>query len=152
MPRLGFDYDSSYPDTDPYEPMPGGCCSWLPFFNGDTVELPVTLAQDHTAFVLLGEQDERLWREKADVLAARGGIACLITHPDYMLDEPRLDAYRRFLAAYATDPTVWCALPRDVSAWWRARAASTPELVDGEWIATGPAAGQATVSFVGGRS
>src|SRR5206468_56780 len=33
MPELGFDYDSSYPDTDPYEPQPGGCCSWLPYFN-----------------------------------------------------------------------------------------------------------------------
>ena len=31
MPRLGFEYDSSYPDTDPFEPQGGGCCSWLPF-------------------------------------------------------------------------------------------------------------------------
>ena len=50
MPQLGFDYDSSYPDTDPYEPQPGGCCSWLPFFNDDLVELPITLPQDHTLF------------------------------------------------------------------------------------------------------
>jgi peptidoglycan/xylan/chitin deacetylase (PgdA/CDA1 family) len=150
MPLLGFDYDSSYPDTDPYEPMPGGCCSWLPFFNGDMVELPVTLAQDHTIFVLLGEQDGRLWHEKTDILAARGGMACLITHPDYMLDEQRLAAYRRFVEDYGSDPAVWCALPREVSAWWRARAASTPELVDGEWKVTGPAAGDATVDFIGG--
>ena len=31
---LPFDYDSSYPDTDPFEPQGGGCCSWLPFMNG----------------------------------------------------------------------------------------------------------------------
>ena len=53
MPRLGFDYDSSYPDTDPYEPVAGGCCSWLPFMNGELVELPITLPQDHTLYEIL---------------------------------------------------------------------------------------------------
>ena len=50
MPRLGFEYDSSYTDTDPYEPQPGGCCSYLPYFNESLVELPITLPQDHTVF------------------------------------------------------------------------------------------------------
>ena len=31
--ELGFAYDSSYPDTDPYEPTPGGCCSYLPLLQ-----------------------------------------------------------------------------------------------------------------------
>ena len=53
MPTLGFDYDSSYPDTDPFEPQGGGCCSLLPFFNEGLVELPITLPQDHTLFVIL---------------------------------------------------------------------------------------------------
>ena len=53
MPLIGFDYDSSYPDTDPYEPQPGGCCSWLPYFNQDLVELPITLPQDYTLFTIL---------------------------------------------------------------------------------------------------
>lgn len=48
MPMLGFDYDSSYTDTDPYEPQPGGCCTYLPYFNQEMVELPITMAQDHT--------------------------------------------------------------------------------------------------------
>ena len=43
MPLLGFDYDSSSPDTDPFEPQSGGCCSLLPFHNGELVELPITL-------------------------------------------------------------------------------------------------------------
>jgi hypothetical protein len=38
MPLLGFEYDSSYPDTDPFEPQPGGCCTWLPYFNDGLVE------------------------------------------------------------------------------------------------------------------
>ena len=83
MPLLGFDYDSSYPDTDPYEPQPGGCCSWLPFFNGDLVELPITLPQDHTLFEILGASTSALWLDKARFLRDRGGMALMITHPDY---------------------------------------------------------------------
>ena len=98
MPLLGFDYDSSYPDTDPYEPIAGGCCSWLPFFNETLVELPITLPQDHTLFVVLGRGDE-LWHEKTEFLRERGGMALLITHPDYLVEEEHLNAYRRFLPA-----------------------------------------------------
>ena len=61
MPRLGFDYDSSYTDTDPYEPQPGGCCTYLPYFNQETVELPITMAQDHTLFTILQHPDGGLW-------------------------------------------------------------------------------------------
>jgi hypothetical protein len=149
MPELGFDYDSSYPDTDRYEPLAGGCCTWLPFFNRNLVELPITLAQDHTLFVILGEKDERLWVEKSELLRERGGMALLITHPDYMHGE-RLEAYRRFLRRYADDPTCWRVLPRDVSAWWRRRAASRlEETEDGSWRVVGPAADDARVVLVG---
>ncbi|HEX7254506.1 MAG TPA: hypothetical protein VF236_01125 [Gaiellaceae bacterium] len=145
MDRLGFDYDSSYPDTDPYEPQSGGCCSWLPFFIGDTVELPVTLPQDHTLFAILRHADEALWVEKASFLRDRGGMALLITHPDYLVSAPVLAAYERFLEAFARDETAWKPLPRELAAWWRRRAASRPELVDGTWTVVGPAAGEATV-------
>ncbi len=148
IPELGFDYDSSYPDTDPYEPQRGGCCSWFPFFNRDTVELPITLPQDHTLFVILGQTDETAWVEKMDHLRQVGGMALLITHPDYMLDETRLGAYSRLLAHAAADDGVWRALPRDVSAWWRSRAASRIELVDGDWKVVGPASQDADIRYV----
>jgi hypothetical protein len=64
-----------------------------------------------------------------------------------MLEEEPLAAYARFLDAYRHDGTVWKALPRDVSAWWRARAATSPALVGGRWHAVGPAADRATVAF-----
>ena len=53
MPELGCLYDSSFPDTDPFEPQGGGCCSIFPFFLGDLVELPITLVQDHTMLEIL---------------------------------------------------------------------------------------------------
>jgi hypothetical protein len=147
MPTLGFDYDSSYPDTDPFEPDGGGCCTWLPFFNRDLVELPITLPQDHTIFTILRHSDESLWLEKTEELRRRGGLALLITHPDYMLDEPPREAYARFLDALSGDETAWSALPREVSSWWRRRAASHLERVEGHWQIVGPAAAEGRVTF-----
>ena len=145
MPLLGFDYDSSSPDTDPFEPQGGGCCTWLPFFNGELVELPITLVQDHTLFVILGRTDETAWVEKTEYIRKRGGLVTLITHPDYMLSDDRLDAYERFLRRYASDDRAWRVLPRDVSSWWRRRAASHLERSGSAWVVVGPAAGEASV-------
>jgi hypothetical protein len=149
MPMLGFDYDMSYSDTAPYEPQPGGCCSWLPFFIDTLVEIPITLPQDHTLFVVLGEADEASWVSKTESIRDRGGMAHMLTHPDYMIDPERLGAYRRFLERYESDPTVWKALPRDVSDWWRRRASSRLVASEGGWRIVGPAAHEGEVTFVG---
>jgi peptidoglycan/xylan/chitin deacetylase (PgdA/CDA1 family) len=123
MPLLGFDYDSSYPDTDPYEPQAGGCCTWLPFFNEGLVELPITVPQDHTVFEILRHSDGRVWLDKVEQVRARGGMALVLTHPDYLPPGSRaFAAYEELLAAHADDDTAWRALPRDVASWWRTRA------------------------------
>ena len=140
---LGFDHDSSYPDSDPYEPQPGGCATWLPFMIEDTVELPITLPQDHTLFVILQHRDERTWLDKVEDLRARGGMALVLTHPDYMLDPTIRSAYARLVAHLAGTPDAWRALPSEVSAWWRARGASTLVRDGGGWRVTGPAAAEA---------
>jgi hypothetical protein len=146
IPSLGFDYDSSYADTAPFEPQAGGCCTWLPYMLRGTVELPMTLEQDHTLFELLGHRDETLWVEKARILRERGGMALMLTHPDYA--DPNLcAAYRGFLREFADDAAAWKALPRDVAAWWRRRADSVLECEDGEWRVVGPAADEARVEF-----
>ena len=148
MPTLGFDYDTSYPDTDPFEPQSGGCCTWLPYFNRDLVELPITLPQDHTLFAILRRDDERDWVEKACAIRERGGMALLITHPDYMLDRRSRDIYARFLTGFRDDPTVWRALPGEVSAWWRRRADSRIVATAAGWRVEGAAAAEATVALV----
>jgi peptidoglycan/xylan/chitin deacetylase (PgdA/CDA1 family) len=147
MPLLGFDYDSSYTDTAPFEPQAGGCCTWLPYLIEDLVELPITLTQDHTLFDLLGHRDETVWVEKARFLRQRGGMALVLTHSDYVGNPYLLDAYRRLLDEFADDATAWKALPRDVSDWWRRRAASRLEEVEGEWAVVGPAQREARVEF-----
>ncbi len=152
MPMLGFDYDSSYPDSDPFEPQGGGCCTWLPFFNGEMVELPLTMAQDHTLFVILRQGDARAWTEKADFLRSRGGLALIDTHPDYLVETRIKDAYGQLLERFATDATAWKALPREVSAWWRRRAQSRIERAGTDWIVIGPAAEEARVELTEGTA
>jgi hypothetical protein len=150
MRSLDFEYDSSWPDTDPFEPQNGGCCTWLPFFNGELVELPVTLRQDHTLFVILGHQDEAAWVAKTEFLRARGGMASINTHPDYLIDERLFSAYARFLGRFSDDDTAWHALPREVSAWWRRRAQSWLEHDGSTWQVVGPAEFEGRVMFEGG--
>ncbi len=147
MAALPFDYDSSYPDTDPFEPQGGGCCSWLPLMNGQVVELPITLAQDHTLFVILRRRDAKVWLDKAEALRRRGGMALVLTHPDYVRLGPVPEAYDALLARYADDPSAWRALPGEVSRWWRRRAESRLEPTSDGWEVVGPAAGEATIRF-----
>jgi hypothetical protein len=147
MPLLGFDYDSSYTDTAPFEPQAGGCCTWLPYMIDDLVELPITLTQDHTLFDLLGHRDEKYWIEKARFLRERGGMALVLTHSDYVGNPHLLESYRRLLDEFMEDPTAWKALPRDVSDWWRRRADSRLEEDGGEWTVVGPARREAKVEF-----
>ncbi|MDI7276999.1 MAG: hypothetical protein QME94_13555, partial [Anaerolineae bacterium] len=45
MQALEIEYDSSFFDTDPFEPVAGGTMSIWPFLMGRFVELPYTLAQ-----------------------------------------------------------------------------------------------------------
>ena len=147
MPELDCLYDSSFPDTDPYEPQPGGCCSIWPFFNGDLVELPVTLAQDHTLFEILGRDDIDVWTQKAAWLAEQGGLVNVIIHPDYMLTSERLDLYERLLRFLRGLEGGWHALPREVASWWREREGLR---IEGEGAAarvTGPGAKRARLQL-----
>jgi hypothetical protein len=148
MPLLGFDYDSSYPDTDPYGPDGGGCCSWLPYTIGDLVELPVTVPQDHTLFEILHQHDGRAWHEKTEYLRGRGGMALMITHPDYMGEPARQAAYADFLRTFASDAAAWKPLPREISAWWRRRSHSRLERVDGGWKIVGHAADEGQLASI----
>jgi peptidoglycan/xylan/chitin deacetylase (PgdA/CDA1 family) len=124
---LTIDYDLSFFDTDPFEPMPGGTTAIWPFFCGHFVELPYTLLQDHTMLVVLGEKTPSRWIEKVDFLARWGGMALLNSHPDFLRDPAHFAVYEEFLRELAGRRSrAWHALPRDVAAWWRRRANLPP--------------------------
>jgi peptidoglycan/xylan/chitin deacetylase (PgdA/CDA1 family) len=147
MPELGCLYDSSFPDTDPYEPQPGGCCSILPYFLDDLVELPITLVQDHTLFEILRAGDIEPWTTKSDWIIRNHGLINILTHPDYLDTPQRLRMYEEFLDYLASQQAGWHALPRDVAAWWRTRAHLGCEEVGGVTRIVGDGAGRASVAW-----
>jgi hypothetical protein len=134
---LDIEYDCSTFDTDPFEPQPDAVGTIYPFWVRDVdspqrgyVELPYTLPQDFTLFVLMRERTIAIWAEKLKWIACRGGMALLNTHPDYMcldgkrrsFDQYPADLYRRFLehVVSAYGGQCWLALARDVGAYCRA--------------------------------
>jgi peptidoglycan/xylan/chitin deacetylase (PgdA/CDA1 family) len=122
MHELGCLYDTSFPDTDPFEPQAGGCCSILPFFLGDLVELPITLVQDHTLFEILRSDSIEPWTHKSDWIVENNGLINVITHPDYLDTPRRLRMYEELLEYLAVQQGGWHALPREVAQWWRTRS------------------------------
>ena len=148
MHELPCRYDSSFPDTDPFQPQPGGCCSIHPFFFRDVVELPITLDQDFTLFELLRQRSIDIWLRKVRWITRHRGLVNVLVHPDYMTPG-RLGLYERLLAFLASQEGGWHALPRDVAAWWRVRdALRCVGGADGDVRVEGAGAARAGVAWV----
>ncbi|MDO8432685.1 MAG: hypothetical protein Q7S58_09780 [Candidatus Binatus sp.] len=138
LQELDFDFDSSFSDTDPYEPQPGGCCSLFPFFLGRMVELPYTLPQDHTLLHLLRRDALPIWTSKARWIASVGGMILTLIHPDYYGHQPYLAEYEELLKQLGELRNSWRALPSEVAAWWQRRARMRLEVKSSRPIVSGP--------------
>ncbi len=137
MSELELEYDSSFPDTDPYEPQAGGCCTIWPFFIGNLVELPITMPQDHTLFEILGHKDISIWKEKADWIERNSGLVLVDVHPDYMVSDERLRLYESLLIHMRGKSNMYHALPKDIAAWWQQRNSSRLWSVNGKYGVAG---------------
>lgn len=128
---LKIQYDSSTFDTDPFEPQPDGMKTIFPFwvksptFTKGYVELPYTLPQDFTLFILMQEKTIDVWKRKLDWIAKKNGMALLNVHPDYMyfskansnkMEYPA-SYYNEFLLYVKTkyNNQYWNVLPRELA-------------------------------------
>jgi hypothetical protein len=121
-------YDMSVPAVAHLEPQRGGCCTVMPYFVGDILELPLTTTQDYSLFHILGDYSTALWKQQIELVLAHNGLASFIAHPDYLVEKRARAVYRDLLAELCRlrdDSGVWVALPGEVDNWWRARAAMT---------------------------
>ena len=131
---LDIRYDASTFDTDPFEPDPEGVGTIFPFWvESETpgkgyMELPYTLPQDFTLFILMKNTGIDIWKKKLDWIAKHGGMALLNVHPDYMafggkigLEEYPARYYSDFLqhVKSAYGDTFWPAIPREMAAFMR---------------------------------
>lgn len=133
--ELDIEYDMSTFDTDPFEPKAWGTRTIFPFFvpkkdgNGGFIELPYTLPQDFTLFILLQEANTTIWERKLEWIVENEGMALLNTHPDYMcfnghsksIEEYPVSLYRNFLEHIRDKygDQLYSALPGDLAAYLR---------------------------------
>jgi len=133
--ELGLEYDASTFDTDPFEPQPDGVETIFPFWvagskGGGYVELPYTLVQDFSLFIVLRDRNIDVWKRKVDWVAAHGGMVLLNTHPDYMCfdgkqarDEFPISYYEELLRYIGEKykGEFWQAVPREVARYYCAK-------------------------------
>lgn len=132
MQQLNIEYDLSFFDTDPFEPMPGGTMSIWPFKIGKFIELPYTLVQDYTLVSIIGERTPKIWLDKVDYLERNSGMVLVNTHPDYLQDPITWEIYEQFLLALRKRGNYWNALPKDAAHWWNKRLSlENPSLLPG---------------------
>lgn len=148
--ELEFSYDMSVPNVAHLDPQRGGCCTVLPYFFGETLEIPVTTTQDYMLFHLLGDYSPKLWQEQTKLILARNGLATFIVHPDYIVEKRAQGVYRSllsFLCELKQQERIWFALPSDIDRWWRARNQMRLIAENGKWRIEGKGAEQAKLAF-----
>jgi hypothetical protein len=147
---LEFSFDMSVPNVAHVDPQRGGCCTVMPYFVGDMLEIPLTTIQDYALFHLLNEYSLDLWKAQTELIMGKHGLVSFIVHPDYIIEKRAQDIYRdllSFLRQQGQEKRIWFAVPGEIDDWWRSR--SKLRLVDhnGKWQIDGPGAERAKLAF-----
>ena len=147
---LDFSYDLSVPNVAHLEPQRGGCCTVFPFFNGNMIELPVTMAQDYSLFNILKDYSINLWKRQISLIRARNGLMQMIVHPDYIIEEKARRVYAdllRYIAELRDSKETWVALPAEAADWWRLRNKLTLVQEAGTWQIRGEGSERARIAY-----
>lgn len=147
---LEFSYDMTIPNVAHLDPQYGGCCTVMPYFIGDILELPVTTVQDYTLFHLLNETGIELWKAQVETILTRNGLASFIVHPDYILERDKRSIYESLLGwlrQLRERQALWFALPGEIDSWWRARSRMSVVKAGDSWRVAGQGSERAVVAF-----
>lgn len=145
-----FSYDMSVPNVAHLEPQRGGCCTVMPYFVANLLELPLTTLQDYSLFHILGEYSIDLWKQQIQAILARHGLMTFLTHPDYLIDLRARSVYTALLSHLRdirSTSNIWVTLPADVDRWWRSRQQMTLVADGPSWRVEGPEAHRARIAY-----
>jgi hypothetical protein len=148
--QLKFEYDMSVPNVAHLDPQRGGCCTVMPYFIGDILELPVTTTQDYSLFHILKSYSLDLWKRQTELIMERHGLVSFIIHPDYIVSARARRTYEEllgYLASLRGEKGVWLPTPGEVNKWWRQRAKMMLVEEDGEWRIEGEGHERASVAY-----
>ncbi|HXZ42931.1 MAG TPA: hypothetical protein VEG68_19495 [Terriglobales bacterium] len=147
---LEFSYDMSVPNVAHLDPQRGGCCTVMPYFVGDMVELPVTMTQDYSLFHILDDDSIDLWKQQIELVMSKHGLIHFIIHPDYIVRKQERATYENLLA-YLTqlsrDRNIWMPLPGEAASWWRERSQMKLVEVNGTWQIEGEGKDRARIAY-----
>jgi hypothetical protein len=147
---LEFSYDMSVPSVAHLDPQRGGCCTVMPYFIGDLVELPVTMTQDYSLFHVLEDHSIDLWKQQAELVMAKHGLMNFIIHPDYIIEGQERATYESllgYLTELRSEKNVWIPLPAEAASWWRRRSQMRLVEVDGGWSIEGNGRERARIAY-----
>ncbi len=147
---LDFSYDMSVPNVAHLDPQRGGCCTVLPYFVGDILEIPLTTTQDYMLFHLLDDYSLNLWKAQTEAILKKNGLISFLIHPDFVMEKKAHDVYGdllSFLRQLGCEEQLWFALPGEVDQWWRARSKMRVVHHGGQWRIEGPGAERAVLAF-----
>jgi hypothetical protein len=142
MHHLDIESSTSTFDTDPFEPQSDAIGTIFPFIVQNDparegfVEMPYTLPQDFTLYIILHEKNIDIMKTKLDWIVKNKGMALFNTHPDYMdfsdgkqrrYEEYPVSLYKEFLLyiknSYAGN--YWDALPHDMAIYLKSNGNSS---------------------------
>jgi hypothetical protein len=145
-----FSYDMSVPNVAHLDPQRGGCCTVMPYFIGQILELPLTTTQDYSLFHILGDYSIELWMQQTESILQKNGLVTFLTHPDYLIEPHSRNVYRELLTyveRLRAARRVWTGLPVDVDRWWRSRAQMTLVEDGDSWRIEGTGSERATLAY-----
>ena len=140
----------SVPNAAHLEPQRGGCCTVMPYFIGEILELPLTTVQDYSLFHILGDYTIGLWQQQVEQITSRNGLITVLTHPDYLIEERALAVYAdllSYLTRLRDERNIWMALPGEVDQWWRSRHQMAVVPHGGSWRIEGPDSDRARLAY-----
>jgi hypothetical protein len=147
---LKFSYDMSVPNVANLDPQRGGCCTVMPYFLGNILEIPVTATQDYTLFFILDSYSIDLWKQQIGLIMENHGLLSFIVHPDYIGNARESDIYKAlltYLVRLREEKGVWSTTPREVNRWWRQRAGMNLVERNGQWEIEGEGRERARVAY-----
>ena len=145
-----FLYDMSIPNVGHLDPQRGGCCTVMPYFIGDMVELPLTCTQDYTLFHILMDYSIDLWKKQIELIRSHHGLVTILVHPDYIIESREQSVYcnlLRYMADLRDKDHMWTPLPRDVAMWWKQRSQMQLVCDEGRWRVEGEGSERARVAY-----
>src|SRR3974377_2217094 len=87
----------SVPNVAHLDPQRGGCCTVMPYFVGNILEIPLTTTQDYMLFHLLNDYSLDLWRMQTEAIMQKNGLVSFLIHPDYIIEKRARGTYRDLL-------------------------------------------------------